>query len=76
MKYSNHFLKDVRHKRPYLNDEIIENILQNPLKIEIQDNGWTKIWGFSNNHDKFIRIVMLEDGITIHTAFFDRNFKK
>ena len=75
MKYSNHFINDVRPKRPYLNDEIIESILQNSLKIENQDNGWTKIWGFSDIHNKFIRIVMLEDGITIHTAFFDRSFK-
>jgi hypothetical protein len=29
----------------------------------------------STSSYKALRVVLLEDGITIHNAFFDRNFK-
>jgi hypothetical protein len=76
MKYTTHFLRDVLPKRPYLTEELLLEIVLNPLKKEIQSNGWIKIWGYSSKYKKYIRVVLLEDFETVHTAFFDRNFRE
>jgi hypothetical protein len=73
-KFSKHFINDVLPKRPYLTLELLEEIITNPIKTEVQNNGWIKIWGYSSKYNKFIRVILLEDCETIHTAFFDRNF--
>jgi len=75
MKFTMHFMNDVLPKRPYLDEELIEDILSNPIRKEIQDDNKIKLWGYSSRHTRFVRIILLEDGETIHTAFFDRNFK-
>lgn len=75
MKYSNHFINDVLPKRPYLTESLLTEILEQKLRIELQDNGRIKIWGYSSEYEKYVRVVLMEDGETIHTAFFDRNFK-
>ena len=75
MKYSKHFLNDVKPKRPYLTEELIQDIIANPIETESQPNGWIKLWGYSSLHHKYVRLIILEDMETIHTAFFDRNFK-
>ena len=75
MKFTKHFLEDVFPKRPYLTDELLDGIIRNPIKKEIQEDNKIKIWGFSSVHNKFVRVILLEDGETVHIAFFDRNFK-
>jgi len=32
-------------------------------------------WGRIEEVDKYLRVILLEDGETIHNAFFDRSFK-
>lgn len=34
-----------------------------------------KFWGYSSQYNKFIRVVLENDGETIVTAFFDRDFE-
>jgi hypothetical protein len=50
--------------------------LENPEKREIQSDGrirlWKRIPGMDN---RVLRIILLEDQITVHNAFFDRNSK-
>ncbi len=75
MKYTKHFIDDVLPKRPYLDNELLLEIINNPLQSEIQDDKKIKLWGYSSKHNKYVRLILLEDGETIHTAFFDRNFK-
>jgi hypothetical protein len=76
LKFSNHYIRDVLPKRPYLTEELLFEIISNPLRVEKQNDGRIKVWGFSSEHNKYVRIVLLEDKETIHTAFFDRNFKE
>ena len=75
MKLSEHYINDVLPKRPYLTEELLVNIINKPIRVEIQSNKRMKLWGYSSKFKKFVRIVLLEDGETILTAFFDRNFK-
>ena len=51
-------------------------IIKNPLKIEQQENNRFRFWGrLEEMERKILRVVSLEDKITIHNAFFDRRFK-
>jgi len=75
MKFTKHFIEDVMPKRPYLDTDLLTDIINNPIKSEIQDDKKIKLWGYSSKFKKYVRIILLEDGETVHTAFFDRNFK-
>ena len=75
MKFTKHFTNDVLPKRPYLSIELLSEIIQNPIRKEIQEDRKIKIWGYSSEFCKIVRIILLEDEETVHTAFFDRNFK-
>lgn len=33
-------------------------------------------WAYIREAGKYLRIVLLEDGLTIHNAFFDAGFKE
>ncbi len=32
------------------------------------------MWGWIAEQRKYLRVVMLDDGVTLHNAFFDRDF--
>jgi hypothetical protein len=53
-----------------------ETVVKNPLHMEQQEDGRYRYWGFVKELGKVIRVVVLEDGKTIHNAFMDRNFKQ
>jgi len=50
-----------------------KSVVAKPYKTEIQEDGRIRIWGAVG--DKWLRVVLLEDGKTLHNAFFDRRFK-
>jgi len=64
-------------KHPEVQREWIQDVLLNPLKIARQSNGRMSYWGNSPAADnRVLRVITLEDGETVHNAFFDRNFYK
>ena len=76
MKKTKYF--DFRRKQPDRKDikvEWIQRVLDSPLQTEIQTDGRKKLWGRIEEVDKYLRVVVLEDGETVHNAFFDRSFK-
>lgn len=76
-KVTNYFKCEVLRKRPYLTVELCRKIINNPIKREIQPDGRIRFWGKADElGEKFLRVVTLEDGITIHNAFIDRGFKQ
>ncbi|MEW6714913.1 MAG: hypothetical protein AB1306_07480 [Nitrospirota bacterium] len=71
-----YFRNEILRKRPYLEIEICRAIIRNPIKKEIQPDGRIRFWGkIVIMENKYLRVVTLEDGITIHNAFLDRGFK-
>jgi len=62
-------------RRPYLKQEWIERVLDNPIRTEVQSNGRIRYWGFIAEANKYLRVVTEPDGETVHNAFFDRRFK-
>jgi len=75
-KITDYFEKEVLRKRRYLSEEICRKVIKNPIKKEIQSDGRIRFWGkVEELEGKYIRIITLEDGITIHNAFMDRGYK-
>lgn len=66
----------LRPDRAQIEIEWIERVIANPEKTEIQKDGrirkWAKVPEMSN---RYLRVILLADGETLHNAFFDRGFK-
>ena len=76
MKTTPYFDRDVRIRRPYLRDDWIEQVLADPLKTEVQENGRIRRRGtLEGAGGKILRVVSLADGATVHIALFDRGYK-
>ncbi|MGH2459158.1 MAG: hypothetical protein ACRDIY_09855 [Chloroflexota bacterium] len=76
MKTTRYFEEQVLRKRPYLRREWCERALQEPVYREVQDDGRIRQWIYVEEIHKFLRVVTLEDGETVHNAFPDRGFKE
>jgi predicted ATPase len=75
MKTTEYFKDQVIRKRPYIKMEWVERAVKNPLKQESQEDGRIRYWIYVEEMGKYLRVVCLEDGETIHNAFPDRRFK-
>ena len=75
LKCTDYFRNDVLLKRPYIRIEWCLEALQNPLRREQQDDGRIRHWLFIAELKKYLRVVTLDDGVTLHNAFPDRRFK-
>jgi len=64
-----------RPDRVQIKDEWINFVIQYPEKTEIQTDGRVRKWAKIQEVDKYLRVILLEDGEIIHNAFFDRSFK-
>ena len=78
MKVTEYFKSmQLRPDRVGIKLEWIEKAMSNPLKIETQADGRKRYWAkIEENEDRYLRVILLEDGETVHNAFFDRNFKE
>jgi hypothetical protein len=66
-----------RPDRAMILDEWIERVVKNPLREEIQTDGRIRRWArIPEVENRVLRVILLEDGETVHNAFFDRNFKE
>jgi len=75
METTAYFRNDVIAKRPYIKAEWIELALSMPLRREIQaDDGRIRHWVWIEELGRYLRVVTLEDGTTVHNAFPDRRF--
>jgi hypothetical protein len=67
----------LRPDRSFIKDEWIEQVLKNPLREEKQSDGRIRRWArIAEMENRILRVILLEDGETVHNAFFDRNFKE
>lgn len=77
MKFTSYFLHTLqRSDRKDIKMEWIEHVYKYPEHEQMQIDGRRRKWGYIEEVDKYLRIVVLEDDETIHIAFFDRNFSK
>ena len=66
----------VRPDRAAIRDEWIQQAVTAPIREHVQADGrirrWTQVPGLGN---RYLRVVLLSDGETVHNAFFDRRFE-
>ena len=75
-KFTEYFEKEVLRKRTYLKKEWCIKIIENPIQIEKQEHNRYRFFGkVEELNNKILRVITLEDKITIHNAFPDRRFK-
>ncbi|MBC8205327.1 MAG: hypothetical protein H8E87_07435 [FCB group bacterium] len=76
MKFTRYFLYIYdRPDRSIVKMEWIDYVIKNAVRTEIQNDGRIRKWGWIIEAGKFLRVILLPDGETVHNAFFDRNFK-
>ncbi len=80
MKTTRYFEEQVLRKRPYIDPAWCGHVMTNALKREEQQDGRIRFWGEiflpGETAPRILRVVTLNDGETLHNAFFDRNFQK
>jgi hypothetical protein len=77
MKTTQYF--DYTRKRPdraQVKEDWIKTVIEKPAKSEIQSDGRIRKWAKIEEVGKYLRVIMLDDGETVHNAFFDRSFKE
>jgi len=55
--------------------EWIEETIMKPDFTVVQSDGRIRKWKNIVEVGKFLRVILLPDGETVHNAFFDRTFK-
>ena len=80
MKTTRYFSEQVLRKRPYIDLQWCAAVIANPLRREAQSDSRIRFWGEvqrpGEDAPRILRVVTLEDGETIHNAFFDRGFRR
>lgn len=76
-RFTEYFESVVLVRRPYLRREWCIAVLRNPLRVERQqDNRW-RFWArVPDWGGRYLRVVTLDDKLTIHNAFPDRRFSE
>lgn len=65
-----------RPDRVLIRVEWIQRVVRYPLKEQIQVDGRIRRWALiPEAGNKYLRVILLPDGETVHNAFFDRTFK-
>lgn len=76
MKFTRYFLyMRQRPDRARIKTVWIEETIDSPEYTEVQSDGRIRKWKKIKERGRFLRVVLLPDGETVHNAFFDRTFK-
>jgi len=76
-RYTAYFENEVLRKRPYLKKEWCIRVLENPIRTEPQEGNRYRFWGrIEELGGRVLRVVTLEDKVTIHNALPDRGFEE
>jgi predicted ATPase len=66
-----------RPDRAFIKIDWIQYVIDNPLKEQIQSDGRMRRWArIAEMDNKVLRVILLNDGETVHNAFFDRSYKE
>jgi hypothetical protein len=71
------YFDHIRHRpdRSIIEDEWIERVMRTPVRELVQKDGRIRRWApIAEMENKYLRVILLADGETVHNAFFDRRF--
>ena len=74
MKFTKYFeTTRSRPDRAIIRLEWIQYVIEFPELESIQSDGRIRRWAkITDMNSKYLRVVLLADGVTVHNAFFDR----
>lgn len=65
-----------RPDRAIIEEEWVHRVIEAPEHEQTQDDGRIRRWKrIPEASDRYLRVVLLADGETVHNAFFDRGFR-
>ena len=76
MKFTRYF-ETLRNRadRAIIKDAWIQFVIEHSVKEVIQKDGRIRRWAsIDEAQGRYLRVILLPDGETVHNAFFDRSF--
>jgi hypothetical protein len=74
--FTDYFENEVLRKRPYLKKEWCTRVVETPYRSGPQEGNRYRFWApVAELEGRYLRVITLEDKVTIHNAFPDRGFK-
>jgi hypothetical protein len=74
-EFTRYFEREVLRKRPYLTKEWCIFVIEHYVRCEPQEGDRLRFWApIPELGGRWLRVVTLADGKTIHNAFPDRGF--
>jgi len=65
-----------RSDRMAIEERWIEQVVSRPERERTQSDGRIRRWGcIAEAENRWLRVVLMSDGVTVHNAFFDRRFR-
>jgi hypothetical protein len=75
-RFTEYFETQVLRKRPYPKKECCIAVVEQPLRSEPQEHDRFRFWApVPELGGRYLRVITLEDKVTIHNAFPDRGFR-
>jgi hypothetical protein len=76
LKFTQYFLSTrQRPDRASVDINWIKAVAEKPVKEVVQADGRIRRWApIPEANGKYLRVILLPDGKTVHNAFFDRGF--
>lgn len=75
-QFTAYFENEVMRKWSYLTKELCIRVVESPLRWEPQSPSRFRFWAqIPELAGRYLRVITLEDKLTIHNAFLDRRFK-
>jgi len=74
---STKYFEEMRRRpdRALIRMEWIQQVVEAPEKEAVQQDGRIRRWApIEEMEGRYLRVVLLPDGQTVHNAFFDRSF--
>lgn len=75
MKTTAYFQRNITEKRPEVQMDWCIRAVESPDDKVLQNDGRIRYYKLIIEVNRFLRVIVLEDGKTLHNAFFDRNYK-
>ncbi|MDA0747067.1 MAG: hypothetical protein O2954_11145 [bacterium] len=76
MKFTRYF-EEMHHRpdRMIIRLEWIQHVIDHSVKEVVQKDGRIRRWApIKEMEGRYLRVILLADGETVHNAFFDRRF--
>jgi hypothetical protein len=75
-RFTEYYEKEILRKRPYIKREWCIAVITNPVRIERQEDNRWRFWAVVPDlGGRYLRVITLDDQVTIHNAFPDRGFR-